>query len=66
MAQATSPKPRRGCHLGSQAYTPCHQSKGSNPDESEADTWASEGLKGPKAGKMPQNQVDTGPAIGPT
>jgi hypothetical protein len=60
MGQATSPQPRKGCHLESHACKPCHQSKGSNPDESEEDTWTSQGLKGPWAGKQPQNQVDTG------
>jgi hypothetical protein len=38
----------------------CHQSKGSNPDESKADTWMSQGLKGPWAGKLPQTRVNTG------
>jgi hypothetical protein len=28
MVHATSPQPRRGCHLGFHACKPCHQSKG--------------------------------------
>jgi hypothetical protein len=44
---------------------PMHASHVTNPreanlDESEGDTWTSHGLKGPRVGKSPQNQVDTG------
>jgi hypothetical protein len=44
---------------------PMHASHVTNPreanlDESEGDTWTSHGLKGPRVGKLPQNQVDTG------
>ena len=49
MDQDTLPQPSK----------PCHPSTGSNPDESEGDTWTSQGLKGPRAGKPPQTQVDT-------
>jgi hypothetical protein len=58
MVHATSPRPRRGCTriLCMQAMSLI---QGSNPDESEGDTWTSHGLKGPRVGKQPQNQVDT-------
>jgi hypothetical protein len=59
MVQATSPQPRKDCHLGSHACKSCHQSKGSNPDELEGDTWTSRGWKGPQASKPPQTRVNT-------
>ena len=36
-----------------------HQSKGGNPDKSEAAKWTSHGLKGPRGPKLTQNPTHT-------
>jgi hypothetical protein len=67
MVHVTSPQPRKGCHLGSHACKPCHQTKRGKPRRirgRHADITWTEGPTGTQTASKPSGHQE--PTWGPT